>query len=461
MPPPALSPKKAGSYRVRAIGLDGYENEVRSATYLWVWGGDEYVSWRQESNNRITLIADKQEYQVGDTAEILVASPYSGTVQALITVERGHLMDTDVREITTNSYVLRVPILEEMVPNVFVSVILVQGSEQAPNELATFKMGVIKLPISLASKQLTITLTPDKDMEAGEHYAPRQTATYDVLVTDNAGEPVEAELSLRLADLAVLALADESSYTLEQAFWRSRGLGVRTSLPLAVSMEAYNRELQPAAKGGGGGDEGGLFRSNFADTDLLGSGGPHRQGRQGPGGGGVGRQPDDLAHAGARHHGRHAGRPGQRRYRQHARSARAACAAPLLHRERRGRDRHRRAQQHWHAAPGRGQHHRRRPRRRRRHDAAGQHRRPASRPRWSGRSRCSPAKRSRCACGPRPATSTTAARTPCRSIRYSTPEVVATAGQLDRARRSARRLSSFRRTSMRPRAASPSRSTAR
>ncbi|HNS51882.1 MAG TPA: Ig-like domain-containing protein [Anaerolineae bacterium] len=261
-------PKKAGSYRVRALARDGYENQVRSSTYLWVWGGDAYVSWRQESNNRITLIADKPEYEVGDTAEILVASPYSGTVQMMYTVERGHLMDADVRQVSTNSYVLKVPILEEMVPNVFVSVLLVQGSEQAPGGLATFKMGLVKLPVSLESKRLTIALTPDKDMAAGEHYAPRQTATYDVLVTDSAGKPVEAELSLRLADLAVLALADEPGYTLEETFWRNRGLGVRTSLPLAVSMEAYNREVRAAAKGGGGGDEGGLVRSNFADTTF-------------------------------------------------------------------------------------------------------------------------------------------------------------------------------------------------
>jgi uncharacterized protein YfaS (alpha-2-macroglobulin family) len=259
-------PTKAGSYRVRAIGRDSHENEIRSSTYLWVWGGGDYVSWRQESNNRIELIADKQEYQVGDVAEILIPSPYSGTIQALVTVERGHLMNAEVRELKTNSDVLRIPITEEHVPDLFVSVILVQGSAHAPNDLATFKMGVIKLPVSVASKQLKITLTPDKDMAAGQHYAPRQTATYDVLVTDDAGKPVEAELSLRLADLAVLALADEQGPTLEEAFWRSRGLGVRTSLPLAVSMEAYNREVRPAAKGGGGGAEGGLVRSNFADT---------------------------------------------------------------------------------------------------------------------------------------------------------------------------------------------------
>ncbi|MGD2207227.1 MAG: Ig-like domain-containing protein, partial [Anaerolineae bacterium] len=236
----AFAPTKAGSYRVRAIGRDEHGNEIRSSAYFWVWGGSKFVRWRQESNNRIELIADKEEYQVGDVAEILVTSPYTGTVQALVTVERGHVMQTQVRELETNSKVLELPITEAHVPNVFVSVVLVQGSEQAPDGLASFKMGVVKLPVSLETKELSITLTPDKTMAEGEHYGPRQTATYNVRVTDSEGAPVQAELSLRLADLAVLALADEPGPTLLEQFWRGRGLGVKTSMPLVVSMEQFN-----------------------------------------------------------------------------------------------------------------------------------------------------------------------------------------------------------------------------
>ncbi|MBN1246672.1 MAG: alpha-2-macroglobulin, partial [Anaerolineae bacterium] len=45
-------------------------------------------------------------------------------------------------------------------------------------------------------------------------------------------------------------------------------LGVRTSTPLAVAMEIYNRELIPGIKGGGGGgqDDLGFVRTRFADT---------------------------------------------------------------------------------------------------------------------------------------------------------------------------------------------------
>ena len=262
----AFTPEKAGSYRVRAMGHDSHANQVRSSAYFWVWGGSEFVHWRRESNNRIELIADQDEYTVGDVAEILVPSPYTGTVQALVTVERGHIMETEVRELQGNSEVLRVPITEEHVPNAFVSVIIVQGMDEAADGLATFKMGLVKLPVSVESRELSITLSPDRDMQAGEVYGPRQTAIYDVLVTDHQGEPVEAELSLRLADLAVLSLVDEPGPTLLETFWRDRGLGVKTSMPLVVAMEPYNREIAPGVKGGGGGDGDGLLRSRFADT---------------------------------------------------------------------------------------------------------------------------------------------------------------------------------------------------
>ncbi|MGC9399998.1 MAG: Ig-like domain-containing protein [Anaerolineae bacterium] len=262
-----FTPEEAGSYRVRAFGRDAQENEIRSSTYVWVWGGE--AIWRRENNNRVDLVPDRDSYAVGDVAEILVPSPFSGTMQALITIERGHVIETEVREITGSSELLRIPIEEAHVPNIFVSVVLVQGAEVAGDGLPRFKMGLVKLNVDDQIKRLNVTLTPDRDMAAGETYRPREEVTYDVRVTDAEGNPVEAELSLRLADLAVLALADEQSPSLMETFWVERGLSVRTSMPLVVYMEPYNRDLAVGAKGGGGGGgamEPGTVRSNFADT---------------------------------------------------------------------------------------------------------------------------------------------------------------------------------------------------
>ena len=97
---------------------------------MWVSGRD-HVSWRQENNDRLTLVADKREYAVGDTASILVPHPYQGPVQALITVERGHIYRHWVQTLRTNSEQLNIPITEDLLPNVFVSVIIVNYNVRA------------------------------------------------------------------------------------------------------------------------------------------------------------------------------------------------------------------------------------------------------------------------------------------------------------------------------------------
>ena len=117
-----------------------------------------------------------------------------------------------------------------MIPNVFVSVVIVKGQDKS-SDLPSFKMGYAQLPIDTAEKELTVTLTPDKPPE--DHYQPGETVTYDVLVVDSQGEPVEAELTLSLVDLAVLSLTDQP-VDMVSTFWRERGLGVRTASALTL-----------------------------------------------------------------------------------------------------------------------------------------------------------------------------------------------------------------------------------
>ncbi len=262
----SFTPDKGGIYKVMARAVDSRRNTVRSSTFMWI-SGEEYVNWRQENNDRLELVADKREYRVGDTATVLVPHPYSGTVQALVTLERGHIYDHFVTELPTNSEQLKIPITEDMVPNMYVSVVVVKGVDKF-NPLPSFKVGYASLPINVAEKQLKITLTPNK--KADERYQPGETAEYKVQVTDAAGQPVQAEPSLALIDKAVLTLAPETPGQLTSTFWRNRGVGVRTGGGLALAIDRINLTIAPEAKGGGGGfDEGfGQIRGDFRDTAL-------------------------------------------------------------------------------------------------------------------------------------------------------------------------------------------------
>jgi len=263
----SFTPEEGGVYKVIATGLDTEGNEVRTSTYTWVSGRD-YVSWRRENNDRLELVTDKRQYQVGDTATILVPHPYQGAVKALVTIERGHIYDHWVQTLETNSEQIEIPITEDLIPNVFVSVIIVQGSEarEGQSSTASFKVGYAQIPIETTEKELDITMTPDK--ATPDHYRPGETASYDVSVTDSRGNPIEAELALNLVDLSVLSLADRIGPGMLDYFWRERGLGVNTACGLTLSGDRISEELGDEVKGmggGGGREEFGPVRKRFPD----------------------------------------------------------------------------------------------------------------------------------------------------------------------------------------------------
>ena len=154
-----------------------------------------------------------------------------------------------------------------MIPNVYVSVVIVKGVD-GTNPYPSFKIGYAQLSIDTAEKELTIELTPDKGPD--EHYGPGEKVTYSIHVTDSAGNPVEAELALTLVDLAVLTLADRRQMDIVSYFWRERGIGVDTSSGLVLSIDRITQEVGEEVKGmgggGGGGEEFGPVRQDFQDT---------------------------------------------------------------------------------------------------------------------------------------------------------------------------------------------------
>jgi len=258
-----FTPPEGGSYRVVAIGRDERENEVRSSTFLWV-SSREYITWRRESHDRIELVADKKSYTPGETAHVLIPSPYEGPVTALLTIERGRILEHRVWTLSSNSEIVDIPLTDEHVPNVYVSVVLVQG--RVGDTPASFKVGCVNLPVSAAGRELQIRITSDKDT-----YQPRDKVTYNIETTDHEGKPVAAELSLALVDKALLALRDPFEPPIEDYFYGERGLGIAIAGSLVPSIDRLNEEAPLLkAKGGGGAEAEALgvplVRRRFLDT---------------------------------------------------------------------------------------------------------------------------------------------------------------------------------------------------
>lgn len=257
-----FTPPNGGVFKVTITSLDSQGNEVRASTTMWV-SSREYVSWRQQNSNRIDLVTDKTDYLVGDTAQILITSPFQGEVNALVSVLRGDVLSTERIVMDSNSYVYELPITADHAPNVFVSVYIVNGVNET-NPVAAFRMGTIRLGVENTRQELTIEITPDTE-QAG----PGDTVTYSVRTMDYAGTPVQAEVGVGLTDLASLSIADPNSIPILNAFYGNTGLSVRSATPLTINTDQITQTVLDTIKGGGGGfGEGGIFdiREDFVDT---------------------------------------------------------------------------------------------------------------------------------------------------------------------------------------------------
>ncbi len=262
------TPTVGGVYKIAAEGVDAKSNVIRSATYQWVPSND-FVNWRIENNDRLDLVADKKEYKVGDTAQVLVPAPFKGG-QALLTIERGGVLLVESLGEIGNSETLEIPIKPEYVPTVYVSVMLVKG-RTTDSPTPQFKLGYATLNVNPEGKILAVTVTPDGKLNAKglAEYQPGDKATFTIQAKNADGKPAQAEFSVALVDKAVLALADDRSTSLQDAFWGTRGIGVQTSASWVRSVERINQNVQAEAKGGGGGgapEESSPVRRNFQDT---------------------------------------------------------------------------------------------------------------------------------------------------------------------------------------------------
>ena len=257
----SFRPPNGGIFKVVVSARDGAGNLVRSATYSWVSSGT-FVPWRQMNNRSIDLVPERTDYSVGERAKILIASPFQGTTEALISIERGDVLSVEQVTLKSNSQIYEFEIQPEHAPNIFVSVFLLKPVDEF-NSIASWRIGMMQLLVDIEQKALSIDISADR-----ETAAPQETVQYRLRVTDYLGEPVVAEVGIGLTDLAALSLAERTSPSLLESFFGPQVLSVRTSSSLIVNADDFTARLSEQKGGGGGFLEAGIvdLRGEFIDT---------------------------------------------------------------------------------------------------------------------------------------------------------------------------------------------------
>jgi uncharacterized protein YfaS (alpha-2-macroglobulin family) len=237
---------QGGQYRIRATVRDDRERLNQSEFTRWVSGGSRPAARDVEQEEAI-LIPDKEEYQPGDTAEILVQSPFS-PAEGLLTVSRSGLVATERFTIEDGTATLQIPIEDAHIPNLNVQVDLTgaaprtdEAGDTIPDLPArpAYASGRLTLAIPPVSRELKVGITP-----AASALEPGVETSVAVSVTNAAGEPVaDAELALVVVDEAVLALTGYQLLDPIATFYSQRGSDVESTYARANIVLTNPAEL--------------------------------------------------------------------------------------------------------------------------------------------------------------------------------------------------------------------------
>jgi alpha-2-macroglobulin len=268
----AFVPTDPGFYIARATITDDANRRHTASIGLYVTGAG-FVAWQRNDTDRIDLVPDKTKYDVGEIAKVLIKSPYP-RARALITVEREGVLER--RELTLEGSVttVEVPITEQMVPNLYVGVLVVrprvaEGGQETGDDPGrpAVRVGYVNLEVERSTRRLAVEVKPDK-----EGYRPGQQVQLELAVRDHAGKGVPAELTVWVVDESVLRLTNYRTPDPLSAIYPHRPLSTRLGEPLIHLVRQRSYGEKGEEQGGGGAErasEGSGFRGNFQTTVLF------------------------------------------------------------------------------------------------------------------------------------------------------------------------------------------------
>lgn len=281
-----ITPRSTGFYLLRLEGTDTFGNRVRTISSFYATG-ESWSCWERHDDDRIELVADRPGYRIGETARILVKSPYP-SCRALITLEREGVLGTKTAELKGSSPEIEIPITRDLIPNAFVGVILLHGRAQgsvvssqssaaaplkapgmnpgsdASEDLGkpSFKIGYLNLHVDPEIHHLSVSMET-----ARKEYRPGEKVAVKVQVKDRDGKGRASEVTLACVDEGVLALMGASMKDPFDAFYGPRPLSVQTSeTRIHVVGQRHYGEKGAAPEGGGGLPEKMKLRGNFETT---------------------------------------------------------------------------------------------------------------------------------------------------------------------------------------------------
>ncbi|NET47803.1 MAG: alpha-2-macroglobulin family protein [Merismopedia sp. SIO2A8] len=204
-----LTPSESGAYRIRANFSNAPKgnrgDSTATDTQIWATGPTPAYWGGRYTNNRLELKLDKDEYKPGETATVLIQSPYE-EAELHFSVVRHDVIYKSVTKVAGGAPQVQFTVTPEMVPNAAIEAVLVrQGeplSQTEPGSLDKLvRIGFAPFFTDLGDRYLNLDITPQ-----AEELAPGTKQTVDLQLKDNAGKPIKGQFTVMAVNEAVLQL---------------------------------------------------------------------------------------------------------------------------------------------------------------------------------------------------------------------------------------------------------------
>ena len=263
----SLRLSEGGQFRIRATVSDDAGRSNESEITVWVPGGGPIAPRDAKvSEETVELIPDKDDYAVGDTAQILIRAPFA-PAEALVSLRRSGIVETQRLRLEDGSGTLELPIEEAYIPNLMVDVQVVGSAARGS--------GASELDVAGGSDGSVGSIAPRPAFARGtlEVRVPPLIHTLDASPgpcrigvaarrRDDCGHgrsrmpPVcrwpDAEIALVVVDEAVLALTNYRIPDPIEAFYTQRGSDVVDERNRHFVHLASLADLMSGADGGEG-----------------------------------------------------------------------------------------------------------------------------------------------------------------------------------------------------------------
>ncbi len=213
-----------------------------------------YKNWWQNSSSgdkgaakMLVFSADKEKYNVGETAKITFQSGSEG--RALVSIENGtEVLDYKWVKTKPGETVVDIPVTSEMAPNVFINISLLQPHAISANDLPIRLFGVIPILVEDPNTKLEPVL------KMPEKLRPEQE--FEVTVSEKNKKPMT--YTIAMVEEGLLDLTRFKTPNAWSSFYAREALGVKTWDVFDDVIGAYSGSIdQVFAIGGDGSATGG------------------------------------------------------------------------------------------------------------------------------------------------------------------------------------------------------------